>query len=80
MSHSCAGRSRSAWSKEVPEILEADTAAAAIQMGRRRSRPCSPGFKLPDGDGLTVLQRIKEQSPETLVILDAFSTIENAVR
>src|SRR5687767_15753980 len=37
-------------------------------------------FKLPDGDGLSVLRRIKETSPETLVILmTAFSTVENAV-
>jgi two-component system response regulator AtoC len=37
-------------------------------------------FKLPDGNGLDVLRRIKEDQPETLVILmTAFSTIENAV-
>src|SRR5262245_2823332 len=37
-------------------------------------------FKLPDKDGLHVLRAIKEQSPETLVILmTAFSTVENAV-
>src|SRR4029434_1094685 len=37
-------------------------------------------FKLPDGDGLSVLRHIKERSPDTLVILmTAFSTIENAV-
>ncbi len=37
-------------------------------------------FRLPDDDGLAVLRRIKEQSPDTLVILmTAFSTVENAV-
>ena len=37
-------------------------------------------FKLPDGDGLSVLRRIKDQAPDTLVILmTAHSTIENAV-
>jgi two-component system, NtrC family, response regulator AtoC len=37
-------------------------------------------LKLPDGDGIEVLRRIKEDWPETLVILmTAFSTIESAV-
>jgi len=37
-------------------------------------------FKLPDGDGITILRQVKEQTPDTLVILmTAFSTVENAV-
>ena len=35
---------------------------------------------LPDGDGISVLRRIKELAPDTIVILmTAFSTVENAV-
>jgi DNA-binding NtrC family response regulator len=60
-------------------ILEAGTAAEALDK--------APGadlilldFKLPDGDGLSVLRKVKEQAPETLVVLmTAYSTIENAV-
>ncbi len=61
-------------------ILEAATAADAVQQAANVVDLVLLDFKLPDGDGLSVLRRIKETSPDTLVILmTAYSTIENAV-
>ena len=61
-------------------ILEAATAADAIGQAANAVDLVLLDFKLPDGDGLSVLKRIKELSPDTLVILmTAYSTIESAV-
>jgi len=67
-------------SKEGYDILEAGTVAEArAQIGPEVDLVLLD-FKLPDGDGLSVLKFVKEQHPDILVILmTAFSTIENAV-
>ena len=61
-------------------VVEASTAGGAMQRVADSVDLVLLDFRLPDGDGLTVLRRFKEASPETQVILmTAFSTIESAV-
>jgi DNA-binding NtrC family response regulator len=66
--------------KERYTIVEAGTAGEALEQLTSDIDLILLDFKLPDGDGLQVLRRVKETFPETLVILmTAFSTVENAV-
>jgi DNA-binding NtrC family response regulator len=66
--------------QESYTILEAATASDATTQAAAGVDLILLDFKLPDGDGLTILKQVKEQTPDTLVILmTAFSTVENAV-
>jgi two-component system, NtrC family, response regulator AtoC len=65
---------------EGHDVVEAGTAAEAIDRARDDIDLIFLDFKLPDGDGLSVLRKVKERTPDVPVILmTAFSTIESAV-
>jgi len=66
--------------REGYDVLEAGTAADAIAQIPGGVDLVLLDYRLPDGDGLQVLGRIKTQAPDIQVILmTAFSTVENAV-
>src|SRR5262245_66006044 len=61
-------------------VVEAGTVKAALERHAEGVDLVLLDYKLPDGDGLTVLKQIKESSEDTLVILlTAHSSVDLAV-
>ena len=71
---------RERFTRDGYTVLEAGTCARAIEQVTSGVDLVLLDFRLPDGDGLTTLRRIKELAPDTpVVLMTAFSSVENAV-
>jgi len=67
-------------SEEGYRVVEAESAAAALDRAREGVDLVLLDYRLPDGDGLAVLKKIKEHDPDILVILlTAHVSVELAV-
>jgi DNA-binding NtrC family response regulator len=61
-------------------VMEAETAAQALERHREGVDLVLLDYRLPDGDGLSVLKQMKSVDPDTLVILlTGYSSVEMAV-
>jgi len=67
-------------SRDGYRVVEADSAASALERHAEGVDLVLLDYRLPDGDGLSVLKKIKEADADTLVImLTAHSTVDTAV-
>src|SRR6185295_19910543 len=62
------------------DVIEAGTAAEAAEQAANGIDLALLDYRLPDGDGLAVMRRLRELDPDTLVImLTAHTAVETVV-